>query len=221
MSFGPVPENFVKICYILYLVLVSSRIAMRVLLFPYFVHLAVALLHPRATAPEGCRKLASDSDWPAQSTFEAAIPGIQRERGCRTCPDYRIQAKTYDDVKNAIRFAARNNIRVSIIASGHDFLNRNTAASGILIDVSKLKNIELHESYTPTTTGVPAPKSATLNTNVVARPGMQAAVTFGPSFTGQQLNDILSPAKFMAVAGVHRKFILSSVSYGHQKLKGT
>jgi len=72
----------------------------------------------------------------------------------KTAPDYRLQARSIADVQAAVKFATSNNICVvsrftikwlsstnlkqAIVSTGHDYMARLDAASGLLIDVSKM-----------------------------------------------------------------------------------
>jgi FAD/FMN-containing dehydrogenase len=161
-----------------------------------------AVSTPLQTAPEGCRKLPSDSDWPSLETWKAALPGVQpKEASCGTCPDYRFVVKSISDVQKAVKFAVQNNIRVSVIASGHDFLGRNTAGSGLWIDTSKMNKVKILESFTPTTKGAEPPEGP-VNT-IVPKPNIQAAVTFGAGINTQELNDLISPSKLFTMGAGH------------------
>jgi FAD/FMN-containing dehydrogenase len=75
-------------------------------------------------APEGCKKLATDADWPPVAEWKAAMPEVEvhKQTAGLKHPDYVLQAESYKDVQNAVKFCAKNNIRLIIITSGHDFL---------------------------------------------------------------------------------------------------
>jgi FAD/FMN-containing dehydrogenase len=161
------------------------------------------------TAPAGCRKLSTDSDWPTKAQWEAALPGVieiaRSFIGGGTHPDYRYRAKYAEDVQRAITFANSNNIRVSIIASGHDLLGRSSAASGLLIDISLLNGINVLQSYTPTPQGAPAVRAGQSANVITPTPGAQAAVTVGGATPGQFLNNALSRSKLFVLGGAHGK----------------
>jgi FAD/FMN-containing dehydrogenase len=75
-------------------------------------------------APEGCKKLSTDADWPPPAEWKAAMPEVEVHKkidGAKY-PDYVLQAESYKDVQSAVKFCAKNNIRLIIISSGHDFL---------------------------------------------------------------------------------------------------
>ena len=76
-----------------------------------------------AAAPAGCKKLSRDSDWPPLAEWKAAMPEVKANRqiGGRH-PDYVLRAGSYQDVQAAVKFCAKNSIRLVIITSGYDFL---------------------------------------------------------------------------------------------------
>src|ERR1700712_4976747 len=159
-------------------------------------HLAQCTLALGQTAPAGCLKLSTDSDWPAPEIWKAALPGVVREsKAGKVSPDYRIQAKNTADVQKAVKFAAQHGIRLSVITTGHDQLGRSDAASGLLIDVSALTGINALESFTPSLAGAKSPKPNEKANVIVPQDGVQAAVTFGPGVATQALNNALSPSK--------------------------
>jgi FAD binding domain len=86
-----------------------------------------AALNPQSSAPEGCKTLHTDKEWPAHSVWKASLPNVL-SRGLAKDklrhPDYRIEPATTAEVQAAVKFATKHNIRVSILNSGHDFLGR-------------------------------------------------------------------------------------------------
>jgi hypothetical protein len=92
--------------------------------------LPLALLVPLvfgATAGPSCRALPTDPEWPAATAWKTALEGVEA-RGMQmpnaTSPDYAFPAKTVEQVQKAVKFAADNNVRLSILNSGHDFIGR-------------------------------------------------------------------------------------------------
>lgn len=81
-----------------------------------------------AQAPEAaCKVIPGDKDWPTDQVWTKEIPGVVKSdpvRGKITRPDWVVNAKSVEDVQAAVNFAAKHNVRVSIINSGHDFLGR-------------------------------------------------------------------------------------------------
>jgi FAD/FMN-containing dehydrogenase len=90
------------------------------------------------SAPDGCRVVHTDKQWPANSVWKAALPNVLTRGVAKDKlkhPDYRLEVKTPAEVQAAVKFATKHNIRLSILNSGHDFLGRlvkvmvfNTAA---------------------------------------------------------------------------------------------
>jgi hypothetical protein len=77
-------------------------------------------------APAGCKKLSTDADWPSTDVINAELPGWEASMpdGKLKHPDYIYEAKSVASVQRAVRFAAKHNVRLSVINSGHDFLGR-------------------------------------------------------------------------------------------------
>jgi hypothetical protein len=73
-----------------------------------------------------CRNLPGDAGWPSEADWKAQLPG-SIARGPQKAflhPDYRIEAKSVDDVIAAVKFASMHNVRLTAIHSGHDGLGR-------------------------------------------------------------------------------------------------
>lgn len=82
---------------------------------------------PAKPAPAGCKVLPVDLEWPAKAAWQAKVPSavtLAEAKDKLKHPDYRVDAKTPEDVVTAVKFAADHNIRLSILNSGHDFLGR-------------------------------------------------------------------------------------------------
>jgi hypothetical protein len=79
----------------------------------------------KTTAPAGCRKLGSDADWPTEAEWKKALPEVEPRSKTLAAgvyrPDYKLRAESYKDVQAAVKFATTNNIRLTLITSGHDF----------------------------------------------------------------------------------------------------
>jgi hypothetical protein len=166
----------------------------------------------KTTTPAGCRKLATDVDWPTEAEWKQALPRIVTRsttlpKGVRR-PDYRVRAENYADVQAAVKFCAKNNIRLTVINSGHDFMGRNDAPSGLSLDVSLLGGINIHEEFTPTATGAAKPGQV-INT-IVPVPGKQAAATFGVGISTQRLHNAVGPSKLMTIGAGHGEYHVSS-----------
>ena len=74
----------------------------------------------------------------------------------------------------------------------NSLINRNTAPSGLGINISSLKGIKVLNSFTPTAKGAVSPDPAAPANVIKPVFGAQAAVTFGVGNSGQVLNDALS-----------------------------
>lgn len=83
-----------------------------------------ALTPNSSNAPEGCKALASDNQWPAEDVWKTAFPGVYKKLKGTEAPDYMVQAKSVKDVQNAVNFAREHNVRLTIISTGHDFGGR-------------------------------------------------------------------------------------------------
>jgi hypothetical protein len=83
---------------------------------------AVQATPGKTTTPAGCRKLSTDVDWPADAEWKKVLPEIIARsktlaKGVYR-PDYKVQAESYKDVENAVRFCKQNNLRLTIIDTG-------------------------------------------------------------------------------------------------------
>jgi FAD/FMN-containing dehydrogenase len=161
-----------------------------------------------AVSPEGCRAISGDTNWPSPEIWEQELPGVvPRSFSLKSYhPDYRISAKTVRDVQNAVTFAAKHKIRLSIINSGHDYLGRNDAPDGLWLDVSRLSGVHVLETFNPTTQGAQAPDPSGKVNVITPRPDAQAAATLGAGLSGMELNKALKASKVFAVSGAAGKF---------------
>lgn len=78
------------------------------------------------SAPAGCRKLASDADFPVAAEWLKSLGSDVQARSKTLAsgvyrPDFSLRAENYKDVQRAVKFAAANNVRLTLITSGHDF----------------------------------------------------------------------------------------------------
>ncbi|CAG9990958.1 unnamed protein product [Clonostachys byssicola] len=157
-----------------------------------------------ANAPQGCKKLHTDDDWPSIEEWQNAIPGVAEENNSDShgsLPDYRIRAKSYADVQSAVKFSAKHNIRLTVLTTGHDEVGRNTAGSGLIIDISLLKSARVSTSYNATVDGVPNLEADEEPQVIEPLPGAQAVVTFNPAFNGLELNKALAQSDLFYVGG--------------------
>ncbi|KAF1986982.1 hypothetical protein K402DRAFT_403914 [Aulographum hederae CBS 113979] len=165
---------------------------------------ATAPVSSGKAAPAGCKKLAVDSDWPAPEAWTAAMPEVMPlgASASQKHPDYKLKAESYKDVEDAVKFAAKNNIKITVINSGHDFLGRNDAPSGLRLDVSGLQGIKPLVSFTPTREGAASPNPEG-DAAITPMAGTQAAVTFGVGVATQPLNNELSKSKLLTIGAAH------------------
>src|ERR1700761_4072121 len=141
--------------------------------------------------PKGCKVLQFDESFPAPEVWEAAMPNIASAKTngrTVTRPDYRLTAKSVSDVEKAVQFAAKYNVRLTIITTGHDYLARNDAPSGLSLDCSQLLGIRVLPHFEPSKNGVQSviPNNAA---KAVTSFGNQPAVTFGVGNSGSMVND--------------------------------
>jgi hypothetical protein len=85
-----------------------------------------ATLSTRNPAPSNCKKLSIDSDWPFDDVWKFELPGVEAREPNQMLkhPDWTYEVKTVEQVQQAVRFAAKHNVRLSIFNTGHDFMNR-------------------------------------------------------------------------------------------------
>lgn len=179
-----------------------------------FISLSTATTFAATTTPPGCRKLNTDTDWPYLADWQSAIPGVVPNYNTSDkfgpLPDYRLQAKSVEDVQRAVRFARTHGIRLAVLTTGHDQQARSDAGSGLLIDMSLFQGARVMTSYTPTTEGQPLLGLDT-EVNVIEHvDGEQAAVSFGPALAGLPLNLALDKSGLFTVSGGAGMFFLPS-----------
>ncbi|KAI9152342.1 putative FAD-linked oxidoreductase [Paramyrothecium foliicola] len=165
---------------------------------------AVVIASNKGLRPPGCRALKTDIDWPAPEVWESSLPGVVRTNGSDKhgpLPDYRLQVKSISEVQRAVRFATRNNIRLTVLTTGHDQLGRNDAGSGLIIDLSLLNGVRVLESFTPSRKGEDFVKPGRRVNTLTPKHGVQAAVTFGPAQAGLPLNYALGQSGLFTVTG--------------------
>jgi hypothetical protein len=158
-------------------------------------------------APESCFKLSTDADWPSQLVWSTELKGFEVPKPSPvkgwTSPDYTYEASKASHVQNAVKFAAKHRVRISIINSGHDFMGRNDAPSGIRLTVTDIKGIRVLESFTPTMKGAEPVDSKVPANEIKPVPGKQAAVTIGGGVNIDELNKALRKSGLYAVGAAH------------------
>ncbi|KAF1991598.1 hypothetical protein K402DRAFT_128773 [Aulographum hederae CBS 113979] len=178
-------------------------------------------------APAGCKAVLGDANWPANDLFMSAMPNVINsqvatagrlakrhgpgEEGADEAPapagvkkpTFRMNAKTVADVEAAVQFAAKNNIRLSILNSGHDFLGRNDAASGLALVTTNLNGMKISDSFIPSARGdAQVVPGAPINTMRIPAT-RQAYVTIGVGLGTQALNDALAPSNLFTLGAAH------------------
>ena len=73
-----------------------------------------------------CKTVVGDGDWPKYEVWTQALPNVKPVVviGRDAHPNYFLAARSINDVKDAVNFANRYNIRLSVISSGQDYLGR-------------------------------------------------------------------------------------------------
>lgn len=100
---------------------------MKWLSFSVFASLQlVACAPPRLSDLGDCKVLPADSNWPSTEIWKESLKGVQArgKDAADGSPDYRFNANTVEKVQVAVKFAAKHNLRLSILNSGHDFVGR-------------------------------------------------------------------------------------------------
>ncbi|KAF2422409.1 FAD-binding domain-containing protein [Tothia fuscella] len=174
-------------------------------------------------APAGCKKLSTDADWPSVEVVNADLPGWEPSMpdGKMKHPDYVYEAKTVASVQRAVRFAAKHNLRLSIFNTGHDFLGRNDAPSGVLLTVSGLKGTRVLESFTPSLNGAEPVDYKTVANTIKPSADKQAAATFGGGVTADELNHVLRKSGLYSIGAAHGSVSMAggwSQTAGHAML---
>jgi FAD/FMN-containing dehydrogenase len=159
---------------------------------------------PKTKTPVGCRAMITDETYPSPEVWKKELPtsemrNVDLEGDGHT--EYKIRPSTYQEVVEAVKFSSKHNLRLSIMNSGHDFVGRNDAPTGLLIDTGALRGIHVLEEFVPTEKGADKP-GETVNV-IVPKPGKQAAVTIGVGISTQMLNDALDKSKLVTVGAAH------------------
>lgn len=161
-----------------------------------------------AATPPGCRALKSDEGFPPHDAWIKALPGVEpippQSNGLKH-PDYRLAASSAVDVERAVAFATSHNVRISIINTGHDYMARNDAPSGLLLDVSRLSGVITHSDWKPRPGGDPPVNPAAVPNVVTPVNGKQAAVTFGAGLVGSKVNELIKESKMFVISGGARR----------------
>lgn len=100
-----------------------------------------------------------------------------------------MKAKNEKHIQEAVNFAVRQNIKLVIKNSGHDFLGRSSAPNSLQIFTHELKDITIVDEFVPT---VPDGQTA---------PEGIKAVTLGAGVQLHEMYDYLAPQGLMVVGG--------------------
>ncbi|KAI1395670.1 FAD binding domain protein [Hypoxylon fuscum] len=92
-----------------------------------------------------------------------------------TYVQYAVNASSAKDVQLALAFAQKNNIRLVIRNTGHDYLGKSTGAGGLAIWTHHLKDIAIRDYVSDAYTG----KALTVGAGVQVREALAAAHTEG------------------------------------------
>jgi FAD/FMN-containing dehydrogenase len=153
---------------------------------------------------DSCKTTSADAAWPPKSEWVKAMPEIERQKAKTNWkqPYYRLDATTVAEVIAAVKFTKEHNIRLSIITSGHDFVGRNDAPTGLTLSVSGLKGARVLSSFQPSKQGVETVDSKTKPNTLPSQPG-QAYVTFGAGYNTRDLNSLLAPSNLFTLGAAH------------------
>lgn len=100
-----------------------------------------------------------------------------------------MKAKSAKHIQEAVKFAARHNVKLVIKNSGHDFLGRSSAPNSLQIFTRELKEISIVDEFVPT---VPDGEDA---------PEGIKAVTLGAGVQLHEMYEYLAPHGLMVVGG--------------------
>src|SRR5690242_6523164 len=168
-------------------------------------HLTAAGPQNGTITPVGCKKLNTDIDWPSLAEWQAELPNVVPATKLAdqwgSLPDYRLQAKSIEDVQAAVRFTKKHDIRLTVLTTGHDQQARSDAGSGLIIDLSFFQGAKVLQSYTPTPEGQPFVGITTKVNNIKPLNDCQAAVSFGPAVAGLPLNYVVAESGLFTVSG--------------------
>ncbi|KAF5339816.1 hypothetical protein D9611_009144 [Ephemerocybe angulata] len=83
-----------------------------------------------------------------ESTGNGGLRRVKEKAGEKgSVPPVGVDARTPQDVQEAVRFAKRYNLRVVVHNTGHDFLGRSTGRGGFLIWTHWMKDIAFQENF--------------------------------------------------------------------------
>ena len=62
---------------------------------------------------------------------------------------YSVNVSTVEDIQNAVRFADKNDLLLTVKNTGHDHLGRSSGGGGLSIWTHNMKGIDWHDSFVP------------------------------------------------------------------------
>lgn len=66
-----------------------------------------------------------------------------------THSEYAVAAETPADIAAAVQFARDHDVRLAIKGTGHDYLGRSSAPGSLLIWTKPMRDITVHDAFTP------------------------------------------------------------------------
>ncbi|KEY66405.1 hypothetical protein S7711_05838 [Stachybotrys chartarum IBT 7711] len=80
---------------------------------------------------------------------QSCVPQTERSRPCElgNYPNYSIDVRTPEDAAAGVAFAARRNIRLTIMNTGHDWLGKSSGMGSLSLWMRNRQDIELFETY--------------------------------------------------------------------------
>ena len=61
-------------------------------------------------------------------------------------PSLIVECNTHSDVQKSVSFAAKYNIEISVISTGHDYASRNSANDSLQINLSGFKDYSINDT---------------------------------------------------------------------------
>jgi hypothetical protein len=68
-----------------------------------------------------------------------------------------VAVRTAADIAGAVRFARDRGIRLAVRGTGHDYLGRSSAPGSLLVWTHEMRDITVHDAFTPAGGGQPVP----------------------------------------------------------------
>jgi FAD/FMN-containing dehydrogenase len=90
---------------------------------------------------------------------------------------YVVAAESAADVAAAVRFAARKNLRLVVRGGAHSYLGCSTAPDSLMIWTRKMRNVAVHEAFTPKGVGHAPVPAVTLGAGCIWLDAYKAVTT--------------------------------------------